>query len=163
MTESLLSRRIEMLEKESCSQKRELKKWRFISVAVLVVSLLAMAGIQSVQGTQEEIRAKRFTIVDDGGRTRGTFAVLSDRSAGIALMDELGKTRAIFDIEPDDTPRLIMCDAVQLTHLSLDVFPSGFTYIKIFDNLGGTKWAAPPDNYDIPVKSGIMDPRPKAR
>jgi hypothetical protein len=96
----------------------------------------APAVAQVGGAVQEVVRAKRFEVVDDQGRSRALLSVLPDGSPGLTLYDGAGKQRAGLGLLPDGTPRLALHDAAGKQRAGLTVLPDGSPGLALFDAAG---------------------------
>ncbi len=123
--------------------------------------------------TQDVVRAKRFEVVDDNGKTRGVFEVVPDGKARLMLFDEdgntrgtfavarngvvvglfdgNGKTRASLGVTPDGASSLSLSDKHQKPRMSLSLLPDGKSGMVITDGDGKArvKLAVQPDGTPV--------------
>jgi hypothetical protein len=106
--------RIENLEKGLASARR-FSRWLLAAVGLaLGVWILAgtfgptMAAAPGGAGTVKEIRANRFVIEDENGKTRAVLTTTKDGPM-LALFDTNGKLRARLTASNDE-PKLVMFD-----------------------------------------------------
>jgi hypothetical protein len=118
------------------NQRHDMQIHRYL----LPVSILMASAIisQAVDGTRAEtdvpgvVRAKRFEIVDDHGKTRGTFKVTQDGMARLELFDANRATRAIVAAPPHGAI-VALFDENRVTRASLGVLPDGSTSLALSD------------------------------
>lgn len=83
-----LRRRVDRME-------REVRVWRILSVGLLgalgIVSLLGAAPVKITGPVADEVRAKKFTLVNDYGSVAATLD--SDGGPGLTIFDLRGRTR----------------------------------------------------------------------
>ncbi len=83
-----LTRRLDRLE-------REARWWKIIgSTAVAVVDLVVFLGATPTTRVADEVRAKRFVLVDTGGKERGRLSTQPDGWTELLLFDGEGKSFA---------------------------------------------------------------------
>ena len=83
--------RLEKIERELAAAKRR-NRW------MIAAGCLAVAWIFTVvYGDKTEIRARRFVVVGEGGRLRGSLY-----ASGLSLFDENGKSRIALSADKDD-------------------------------------------------------------
>ena len=123
------------------------------SVARMRAALLALAvgaaGLGALglarDPVQEEVRAKRFVLVDDAGVVRAMLhqdpkdSQRRSRSAGLVICDKHGNERGGFSTMDDDSVVLAMdaprgVGAPMPDRIGLVVYPDGSSYIMIIDN-----------------------------
>ena len=151
------------------------------ALVVLVVSgflggaacnLMTRSGPVVAQATssqvQEEIRAKRFVLVDEAGATRAVLGFNDRGNPGLVLRDAAGKTRAGLALQPDGTPGLalkdaagktraalgllaadsspglVLGDAADKTRAGLGLDADGNPSLDLYDAAGKPLWSAPP-------------------
>ena len=71
------------------------------------IDSLRPTPIQAKAIVQEEVRAKRFVLVNEEGTTLGTFGALDGQPA-IAMHDQNKKLRALFAIDSNGQPGLVL-------------------------------------------------------
>jgi len=130
--------RIENLEKGLASARR-FNRWLLAAVGLaLGVWILAgtleprMAGAEGGAAAVNEVRAKKFVLVDDAGKVHAGLAPTKD-GAGLILFDEAGKTRAMLSVGA-----LGLYDAEGKTRVMLSVGADG-PALGLFDAAGKTR------------------------
>ena len=95
--------RLGRLERE-LSWAKTGNRWLMVGTVLLVGGLCvawveagAVMAAQTQQDTAEEIRANRFVLVDDAGRTRATLG-MREGEPDLRLMDEVGAERVILGV-----------------------------------------------------------------
>ncbi|MFQ5911803.1 MAG: hypothetical protein ACE5JS_01315 [Nitrospinota bacterium] len=81
--------------------ERENGRWKAVGIiAVAVFALVVSLGATGGGGAKvaEEIRAKKFAVVDEDGRERGVFAV-TEMGSGLQLKDVEGRVRAVLMLD----------------------------------------------------------------
>ena len=150
--------RFKNLEKGLASARR-LNRWLLAAVGLaLGVWILAgtfgptMAAAQTAGAAVNEVRAKRFVLVDDAGKQRALLAVgglnkpatpLDEafNAASLYLYDPAGKPRAVFSATLIG-PVLDLSDEEGKTRAMLTVFKEG-PWLILYDENGKIIWQVP--------------------
>jgi len=108
--------------------EREVHRWKTLvslSVALLSLGFLLGAVGDRGAGVSDEIRARRFLLVDTHGKVRAGLSVGSDGSVALALADADEKTRAGLAVLVDGSPRLRFSDKQEKARAGLSVGADG--------------------------------------
>ena len=108
-----LENRVERLER----QNRTLKLGAVLVLVVLGGVLLM--GQAPQLNTSDELRARKFTLVDDAGKTRAALDMY-EKEPRLVLFDEAGKGRIGLDMVENE-PRLVLCDKAETMRVVLSV------------------------------------------
>lgn len=132
MSEEVPYRLIERLDRLDRTNRR----WKLVSAATAaalsVVVLGAAAAPRShldqrvwpVGAVVDEVRAKRFLLVDDSGKLRAVLGAATAGAVSLGLLDNDDKIRSVLIVDADGTPRLEMLAADETRRLVLSVFPN---------------------------------------
>jgi hypothetical protein len=132
-----LTLRIYRLEREVWRQKM----FWVATMAVLGLVMLSAAATQTK--VQEEVRAKRFVVVDANGKNLLDMWAAGDSLPTLTLYDQQGNPRTQLDILPDGSPRLYFADAERRIRMRFGAATEGRSHMEIIDGKGGTIWKAP--------------------
>jgi hypothetical protein len=110
-----------------------------IGVLGVIGLVLALGGMAQPEKAVEELRAKRFVIVDDNGQLRVLLGVLPDGNTGISIFDETGITRAMLAVNTDDSTGLGLSDAPGKTRAQLGVEPVMTAMLSLLDSKGALR------------------------
>lgn len=163
-----LARRLDRLEREN-------RRWRIIgagAVAILALALLMGAAKPKVK-VQDEVRARRFTLVNKKDKIRGFLGFSATESpvlflfdnptvtlfdserrprarlagglveSGLRLYAKDGNPLADLYIESGEWPRLSLYDKSRSRRAALQVLPGGSPGWTLRDKAGKTIWKAP--------------------
>ncbi len=133
MSDEVPYRLIERLDRLDRTNRR----WKLVSgataAALSVVVLGAAAAprlpsldqrVQPVGAVVDEVRAKRFLLVDDSGKLRAVLGAATAGAVSLGLLDNDDKIRSVLIVDADGTPRLEMLAADETRRLVLSVFPN---------------------------------------
>lgn len=109
--------RLEKLEAELATAKRNNRRLMagvglVLGVFILFVAVRAITGVAYSQAggdVEKVIRANKFEVVDNQGRTRAIFTEVTS-GAGLAIFDEKGKTQILLSMDKETGPALILHD-----------------------------------------------------
>lgn len=149
--------------------ERQHRRWQLLGGSAL--ALLGLAVLLGATGSKEikaleEIRAKRFVLVDAHGAPRGGLHVGTDGKSrviltdqmgtphavlfveasgapGLVLYDQAGGRRATFLVDTDHAPALVLTDGAGATRAKLFVRPEGSASLALYDQTGKLLWRAP--------------------
>jgi hypothetical protein len=112
--------------------ERQVRRWRRIGLAAVVLSgLVVLLG--ATKGKQvevaEDVRAKRFTLVDEEGKARAvlgkvamcTWRMEKGEAIALALFDHETRLRATLGLTADGRSGLYLCDKDEMRRVSLEV------------------------------------------
>lgn len=123
--------------------------WRIWAV-LLLLSILWLGWcmktsppVQAQSGIPDEIRAKRFVVVDDEGSDRAMLETLQDGSTRLRLLDAQDKPRAELHVLTDGTPALGLLDAQRKTRIALGTRTDGSWGIVVNDSKGRVLFSEP--------------------
>ncbi|MFQ5691936.1 MAG: hypothetical protein ACE5IM_02680 [Nitrospinota bacterium] len=119
--EDAVGGRLDRLERES-------RRWRALGIAaVAVLGLVALLGAKGTR-VADEVRARRFVVVDREGRVRAALAVVVkedvEKGLGLALYDADGNRRASLGVSRDGA-NVLLKDAGGRTRIALAVGRNG--------------------------------------
>ncbi len=104
MNEQALDVLIERLDR----LEREARRWRLAAVVVgVVLGLVVLVGATPPAPVADEIRARRFVVVDEAGKTRALLGV-EDGEARLALHHETGRRLASLQVHSTGTSALYL-------------------------------------------------------
>jgi len=89
-----------------------------------------------VPAVAEEVRARRFEVVDDAGKLRALLAVRPDGGPGLVLYDAAETNRAILFERENGEAYLGLCDAAGTTRASLSVTKDSQPGLDLYDAAG---------------------------
>lgn len=131
-----LTQRLYLLE-------RTVRWYKVFGIATLAVLGLLLLIAATRTDVPEEIRARRFVVVDANNKDLLDMWAAGNRLPTITLYDVNGKPRTQLDILPDGSPRLYFADADQRIRLRLGAATEGRYHVEIIDRKGETIWKAP--------------------
>lgn len=117
-----------------------------VAAVFTAISVLAQAARGVVQVSNEiadEIRARRFVVVDANNKDLLDMWAAGSRLPTVTLYDVNGQPRTQLDLLPDGSPRLYFADANQRIRLRLGAASEGRSHIEIIDSNGQTVWEVP--------------------
>lgn len=166
MSEPTLVARLERVEREN-------RRWKAIGLGVMTLMGLALLMGAARPGVQDEVRARRFTLVDDEGKVQGflgfsavgspTLFLLDNPTvtlfdserrprvqlaagvvkSGLRLYDENGNPLADLYVEGGEWPRLSLYDKSERRRAALQVLPDGSPDLTLRDKDRKIIWKAP--------------------
>jgi len=124
-TMDTLKQRIDRLE-------REARRWRVLAFGLLAVwSLVILLG--ATRGVPDELKARRFVVVDETGTTRGSFSA-SGKVASLVLTGNTGRRRITLAVLGRGAPLLMFSDSSGARRLQLAQQPgSDMVHLSIWD------------------------------
>ena len=134
-----LERRVTVLE-------RRLHRWRMATTAAAILSLALLLVAAGTKGDTKEIRAKRFVVTDDAGKTRATLEVMPRvKLAGLALFAEDGRIVALFSASPEGSGGLNLMDKTGADRVVLTNDGEGRASLQVISKEQGKNifWKAP--------------------
>lgn len=116
---------------------------RFVLGAGAVVALLAIAAWLGAATTDvpEEVRARRFVVLDQAGTVRAEVGTEPDGSAGQRVSDAAGAPRAGLGVSRDGLTRLVFQGRDGAVRASLAVAPEDWPALVLFDKQGRRRFA----------------------
>jgi hypothetical protein len=166
VSELALVERLERVEREN-------RRWKVIGIGIATLMGLALLMGAAKPRVQDEVRARRFTLVDSKGKLQGFlgFSALgsptlflfdnptvtlfdSERrprvqlaggvvESGLRLYTKNGDPLADLYIESGEWPRLALYDKSQRRRVALQVLPTGSPELMLKEKDGKTIWSAP--------------------
>ena len=125
-----LAERLDRLERAH----RRLKLASSATVLLLLSAIgLGVAAPRSPQPIPEaspigsvvdEVRAKRFVLVEDTGKVRAVLGAATRGAVSLELLDNDGKVRSVLIVDSNGTPRLELFGADEARRIVLSVFPN---------------------------------------
>ena len=100
-----MRRRLEAVEQDNRRYRRA------AALAVVVAGGALVTGQAPVPNVPEEIRAKRFALVDEAGATRVALQQAPDGAAGLVLYDTGRRVRASVSLDRAGVPTMALSDA----------------------------------------------------
>ena len=82
------------------------------------------------------ISTQSLSIVDQKGRTRGTFEVDKSGRPMLCLWDDDGKIRLDCYVTEDGMPGLHLCDGEGKTRVAITLSPNGIPFVSVNDREG---------------------------
>ena len=132
-----IDERIEKME-------RQLVRVRWVNrglIACIVLSLLVGLPFLMAGSGVKEIRANRFILEDENGKTRAELSLKKD-GPNLSLSDENGKPRAGLTVDKDGRPGLLLLDDNGKCLAILSVAMDG-PWLALFEENGKVIWKAP--------------------
>jgi hypothetical protein len=132
----ILTQRLAVLE-------REVRCYKFFGIAILAVMGSVLILGATLTKVPEEIRARRFVVVDANNKDLLDMWATGSRLPTVTLYDVNGQPRTQLDLLPDGSPRLYFADANKRIRLRLGAAAEGRSHIEIIDSNGQTIWEVP--------------------
>src|SRR4029077_12317168 len=105
--------------------------WGVVGLLGLVALLSALAGSRVFfPAAVDEIRARRFIVVDDRGTARVQLGLLGE-GAGLELADSRGVGRAAIAVRPDGATAIEMLGEERHPRVTLEVLPDGSPRLEL--------------------------------
>jgi len=125
-----LGQELSRIRREVCRLKAVC--WGVVGLLGLVALLsgLAVSRVFS-PAVVDEIRARRFVVVDDRGTTRVQLGLLGEDSSVLELADGRGIGRAAIAVRPDGAATIKMLGEGQHPRVMLDVLPDGSPRLEL--------------------------------
>ncbi len=106
--------------------------WGVVGLLGLVALLSALAASRVFLPAEvDEIRARRFIVVDDRGTTRVQLGLLGEEGAGLELADSRGVGRAAIAVRPDGAAAIEMLGEERHPRVTLEVLPDGSPRLEL--------------------------------
>ena len=135
-----IEERLEALERELENTKQHVRRlWVGLGLAVFLTCALVW-GFTATTGAAKGIRANRFIVVDENGKTRA-WMVADEGGSELVLADENHKRCAWLSIG-EGGPVLTLFDENGKTRVALSAAEDG-PKLKLFDDNGKVIWHAP--------------------
>jgi len=125
--------------------ERHLRRWRVLGiVAMIALGLVFLLGATSPKAA-DEIRAKRFVLVDEDGRVRAMLHLAASRFAGLQLYDQSGRSGAFLFTWPEGGAALTLLDSALKERVNLSVSERGSAALHLasLDKGREVLWKAP--------------------
>lgn len=141
--------RLEALEKELARAKRR-NRWALTGTALVFVLGVVLCGkaagpsqasAQPAAGTVNEVRASKFTLVDQNGTPRVILA-MTQLGPALAFLDAQGKLRVDLTVT-EAGPVLALRDAQEKARIDMFVTEVGGPALFLNDAQGKPIWTAP--------------------
>ena len=84
------------------------------------VDSLRPPSVQEKAAIQEEVRAKRFVLVNDHGTPLGAFGVI-DGQLSLKLFDQNKKVRLVLALDPNGQPGVVLADENERIRAQFDL------------------------------------------
>jgi hypothetical protein len=140
--ESILSRRLESLERDNRRLRRQ-GLFMLVAVALLLglaVSIVVVAARHGMPGFVPEItEAKKFLVRDSEGRVRGAWGTNEDGSVQLVLQDTEGRPRMRLSVLADGSPGLAFVDTANHSRLVMALLPDETSTLVLGDRGGKTR------------------------
>ncbi len=130
---------MEAVTQRLCRLERQIRRWKVLGIAAAAV--LGLTVVMGAAGNKdkevaEEIRARRFYVVDRDNKIRVAIAVVVrdgvERGVGLALYDANGKRRASIGLSRDGS-NVLLKDTEGRTRAALVVLPNGRPGLALYD------------------------------
>ncbi len=102
----------------------------------------APAAAQATVPVTNMIRAMRFEVVDDQGKTRAVLGQKPDGRTGLWLDNATGKDLVGLVVGTDDSEGLVLCNAAGKPRAGMLVGPDR-PFLGLYDDAGKIIWRAP--------------------
>ena len=126
-----------LTERLDCLERSH-RRWKLALRATMMLLLLAGIGLGAaaprspqsiteaplVRSAVDELRAKRFVLVDDTGKMRALLGAATRGAVSLGLLDNDDKIRSVLIVDSDGTPRLELFGADETRRVVLSVFPN---------------------------------------
>ena len=125
-----LGQELSCIRREVCRLKAVC--WGVVGLLGLVALLSALAVARVTFPTEaDEIRARRFVVVDDRGTTRVQLGLLGEEGSVLELADRRGIGRAAIAVRPDGAATIKMLGEGRHPRVTLDVLPDGSPRLEL--------------------------------
>jgi len=115
--------------------ERQARLWKICAGgAALVCAFMLLLGANSAK-TVEELRARRFVVVDQSGNSVGEFSALEGSSA-LMLSDATGAPRVVLSYGYDTPAGLSLRDGKRATRADLSLRLDNSVALDLFDKEG---------------------------
>ncbi|HME91428.1 MAG TPA: hypothetical protein VKE49_08385 [Myxococcaceae bacterium] len=112
-----------MSTEESLEQlRRQVWQLRALAIFNAAAALSAVLAAILLRGNDQEVRARKFSLIDAAGKTRLEMSEFQKDRYGLAIVDSERRPRLALAIEPDGSPRLSMAAASGQALAELTVF-----------------------------------------
>lgn len=111
-----------------------------VGVAVAPLGLISVLGAGSAN-VPDEMRARRFVVVDQTGIVRAEIRTEPDGSTVLRVSDASGAPRAILGVSGDGLTRLVFQGRAGAARASLTVAPEDWPALVLFDKQGRRRFA----------------------
>lgn len=151
--------RLDRLEREVLRSQRENRCWRLFGGSIVFLLLVLAATGATTDRVADDIRARRFTLVNEEGKRSAALLVGPDGSPNLifydkaqqrrvtlgvsvgatvpllAFFDQTGLVRGMLSMVRN-TPLLALADSQGRQRLDLSVQPNGQSAVRLFDQAG---------------------------
>src|SRR5690242_12877740 len=113
---------------------RRLKAVGWVLVGVLglvVISSVLLVSKVFFPAESNEIRARRFSVVDDSGTTRVRLGLLGEEGSTLELADSHGTGRVAIVVRPDGASAIELLGEERRPRVRLDVGPDGSPRLEL--------------------------------
>lgn len=103
----------------------------------------AAASPTMLEKAMDEVRARRFVLVDINDKERAALATGDGGAPRLELYDANGKTRASLHMDGDGSPNLYLVGPEGHVRTTLSLEADGSPILSLFDASGKIVWKAP--------------------
>ncbi len=113
-------------------ETHENRRWKIIGTTAIALLGLVLIIWATGEGAADEVRAKRFVLVDSNGNERATLSEESGGEVSLVFMDKGGKVRAGLGVGADGLPELTLYDANQKKLVRLRTHSRGGSHLELY-------------------------------
>ena len=124
---------LKAMQKVMMDMRRYLRNVIWASAAVFLLAIFWLEKNRSAYTAGDEVKARRFWVVDAHGEARAMLGMNDDGSSGLSIMDKKGKLLAALGSDPNGVSVLSMFDANGQTRAFLGVGSDGSSALNMID------------------------------
>jgi hypothetical protein len=161
--EAVLSRRVDVLERENRNLKRN-SVLMIVGVGIMVaLSATMLLSMRAAEGrVAESVEARRFVLRDGSGAVRGVLGMTADGATRLVLQDGEGRERMKLTLLADGSPGIAFADREGRSRAVLGLLADETSTLVFADRRGRTRavFGLSPDESSTLV---FVDPNGDAR